>query len=353
MGLAYFLKNHTTLVLLAIFIIIVAIISWKFLGVVIIAASLAVVGMPLYKRLKAKLPASLSAIIVTVLICAIIAAILTSVAVILSQNITTLGLMFESIGMWFAHIFNIEFEIGAGFDLAEAISSMLTPEIALSAISLTTFIIISCILFFAVLYLFFIFGEKIVKDIISVIPEQSLPSMLLMGKKTKEILFALYIVHVLIALITFAVAIPYGMVMGLEFSNVLFIATLCGIFALIPVVGPIIVIIFVGLYCISIEDWYGLVITVTLGYFLTCILTDMILRPRLTAKSVKIRPMLMFIGFFGGAAVMGLIGFVLGPVILVIAMTGYEVFFKEMRGVKKEIDSAPDGVRLTEPENKQ
>ncbi|HJJ55096.1 MAG TPA: AI-2E family transporter [Methanocorpusculum sp.] len=353
MNLAYFLKNHTTLVLLAIFLIIVTIISWKFLGVVIIAASLAVVGMPLFRRLKSKLPTTLSATIVTVLICAIIVAILTSIAVILSKNITTLGLMFESIGRWAANLLNIEFTAGSGFDLAETITSVLTPEIALSAISLTSFIIICCVLFFAILYLFFIFGEKIVDDIVSIIPEQSLSSMLMMGKKTKEILFALYIVHVLIAVITFLVAIPYGLLLGVGFDTVLFIATLCGVFALIPVVGPIIVIIFIGIFCISMNNWYGLIITVTVGYFLTCVLTDIILRPRLTAKSVKIRPMLMFIGFFGGAAIMGLLGFVLGPVLLVIAMTGYEVFFKEMRDVKKEIDSAQDGVRLLEPENKQ
>jgi len=352
MGLAYFLKNHTILVLLAIFIIAVTIISWKYLGVVIIAASLAVVGMPLYRKLKAKLPIPLASSIVTILICAIIAGILSSIAIVLSQNITTLGIMFESIGGWFAGIFNIEFETGSGFDLAATISSFLTPEMALSAISLTTFIIVSCILFFAILYLFFILGDKIIADIRSIIPEKSLPSMLLMGKKTKEILFALYIVHVLIAVITFLVAIPYGLLMGVSFDMVIFLATLCGIFALIPVVGPIIVIIFIGLYCIAIGDWYGLIITVTVGYFLTCILTDLILRPRLTAKTVKIRPMLMFIGFFGGAAVMGLIGFVLGPVILIIAMTGYEIFFKEMREVKHEIDSAQDGVRLLEPENK-
>lgn len=352
MSLAYFLKNHTSLVLLAIFIIVVAIICWGYIGVIILAASLAVVGMPLYHKLNSKLPAPLSSTIVTILICAIIAGILGAVAIIFSNNIETLGLMFESIGSWAAHLLGLEFTPGSGLDLVEKIKSMLTPEMAITAISLATFIIIASILFFAVLYLFFIFGDKLIADIRSIIPEKSRESMHTMGQKTKEILFALYIVHVLIALITFCLAIPYGLLMGLDFQTVLFIAALCGVFALIPVVGPIIVIIFIAVYCISIGNWYGLIITVTIGYLLTCIVTDMFLRPRLTAKSVKIRPMLMFVGFFGGAAVMGLIGFVLGPVILVIALTGYEVFFKEMRAVKKEVDEAENGTYLLEPKNK-
>ena len=63
-------------------------------------------------------------------------------------------------------------------------------------------------------------------------------------------------------------------------------------------------------------------------------MTDIILRPKLTGKRVQIRPMLMFVGFFGGAMTMGLLGFVLGPVLLVLGITGYEIFFKEMRRMK-------------------
>jgi len=49
---------------------------------------------------------------------------------------------------------------------------------------------------------------------------------------------------------------------------------------------------------------------------------------------VKIRPMLMFVGFFGGAMAMGLLGFVLGPVLLILGITAYEIFIKEGRKKK-------------------
>ncbi|HJJ35818.1 MAG TPA: AI-2E family transporter [Methanocorpusculum sp.] len=352
MGLAYFLKNHTILVFLAILLIALTIISWKYLGIAIIAASLAVIGMPIHRKLRTKVPLPLSAALVTILICGIIVAILATIVVVLINNMGTLATMIDSILDWISSIFHITIPIGTGAELVNTLFSSISPQMAMSAISFGTFIVVSAILFFAILYLFFIFGEKIVNDIKTIIPEKSRPSMLLMGQKTKSILFSLYVVHVFIAVVTFAVAIPYCLIAGFGFGMSMFLATLCGIFALIPVVGPIVIIVFIGLYCISIGDWYALIITVTVGYFLTCIVTDMFLRPKLTAKSVKIRPMLMFIGFFGGAAVLGVIGFVLGPVLLVISLTGYEVFFKEMRTVKQEVDSAENGIYILNKENK-
>ncbi len=88
------------------------------------------------------------------------------------------------------------------------------------------------------------------------------------------------------------------------------------------------IIIFIGLYYLTLDDWYKLIIIVTVGYFLTCVLIDLILRPRLTAKFEKIRPMLMFIRLFGDAAVIGILGLVLGPVLPVRDMTEHEILLQ-------------------------
>lgn len=344
MGLAAFLKNHLSLLIVIALLIIILIVSWKYVAVIIIAASLAVVGMPLYKKLHKKLPAPLSSGIVTTLICAIIAAILILIVVVLVSDSGTLAEMLNRIVTFIANIFSIETSENVGTTIIDTIMTTLSPalpSIAVSAASGAAFLFVGCVLFYAVLYLFFIFGEKIWADIWSIIPEQSRPNVGLMAARTKDILFSLYIVNFIMALITFGLAIPFFLLLG--YGHVIFYSTLCGLFALIPVLGPLMVIIFVALFALSIGDWYGLILTATMGYFLTCILTDFFLRPKLTARRVKIRPMLMFVGFFGGAAVMGLLGFVLGPVLLILGTTGYEIFFKEMRTVKTEIDSADDG----------
>lgn len=212
------------------------------------------------------------------------------------------------------------------------------PKVVISVAELVpAIIIIDVILFFALLYCFIILGDRIWHDIWSVLPEHSKESVGLMAGKTKDILYSLYIVHVFIAVLTFFLAYPFFLLLG--YGHELFYATLCAVFTLIPFLGLIMVLIFVGLYSLSIGEWRGVLLICTVGYFLLCVVTDMILRPKLTGKKVQIRPMLMFFGFFGGAMIMGLIGFILGPVLLVLGITGYEIFIKEAKSMKEAADS--------------
>lgn len=341
MTVAAFLKNHFSLILVLALIIIILIVSWSYIAVAIFAASLAVVGMPLYRRLHRKLPAPFSSFIVTTLISAIIAAIFMIILLVLVSDSGTISEMINSIVAFIGNVFNLPVGADAGGSIVSTLLGVLSPalpEFVVSAASVGVYAFIGCILFYAMLYLFLIFGEKICADLWSIIPEQSRPNVGLMAGRTKDILFSLYIVNFVVALITFALAVPFFFLLG--YGHVTFYSVLCGLFALVPALGPLMIIIFVAVYAFSIGDWFGLILTMTMGYFLTCILTDFFLSPKLTAKRVKIRPMLMFIGFFGGAAVMGLLGFVLGPVLLVLGIAAYEIFFKEMRLVKKEIDTA-------------
>ena len=341
MTVATFLKNHFSLLLVLALIIIILIVSWSYIAVVIFAASLAVVGIPLYRKLHRKLPAPFSSFIVTTLISAIIAAIFTVIVLVLVSDSSTLAEMINSIVGFIGNLFGLPVGVDAGGSIVSTIINVLAPalpQFVVSAASVGVYVFIGCILFYSLLYLFLIFGERICADLWSIIPEQSRPNVGLMAGRTKDILFSIYIVNFIMALITFGLAVPFFLLLG--YGHVIFYSVLCGLFALIPVLGPLMIIIFVALYALSIGDWFGLILTMTMGYFLTCILTDFFLRPKLTARRVKIRPMLMFIGFFGGAAVMGLLGFVLGPVLLVLGIAAYEIFFKEMRQVKKEIDTA-------------
>ena len=109
--------------------------------------------------------------------------------------------------------------------------------------------------------------------------------------------------------------------------------------------ATLLVIIFVGIYALCLGDIRGVILIATVGYFLTCVLTDLIIRPKLTGQRVKIRPMLMFVGFFGGAMAMGLLGFILGPVLLILGITAYEIFIKEGRK-KKEKELVNEEIKI-------
>ena len=55
----------------------------------------------------------------------------------------------------------------------------------------------------------------------------------------------------------------------------------------------------------------------------------------LVGRRVKIHPVIMFIGIFGGMLTLGLAGFVLGPVIVVLLITSYRIYVQEKKECAK------------------
>ena len=46
-------------------------------------------------------------------------------------------------------------------------------------------------------------------------------------------------------------------------------------------------------------------------------------------QRAKVNGVLMFIAFFGGIAVMGVMGFILGPVFIALLIACYQIFIRE------------------------
>ena len=129
MTVAAFLKNHFSLLLVLALILIILIVSWSYIAVAIFAASLAVVGMPLYRKLHRRLPAPLSAGIVTTLISVIIAAVLAVIAAVLVSDSSTLSEMLNSIIAFVGNIFNLP----VGTDAGDSVVSTILNVLSLSA----------------------------------------------------------------------------------------------------------------------------------------------------------------------------------------------------------------------------
>lgn len=328
--------NFSIVVVCAVFLLIL-ILARNYLFIGIFALSLAVVMLPLHRRMIGKLPAWLSAGILTTVITGAIVAACMAIVIVLLSDVDYLVEMFRTIFSAFTQVLD---PVAAGTytdSLVTYVSNLLTtlfPKLLISAAGFVPQVLIDMVIFYALLYVCILFGDRVWGDIWSVLPETARPNIGLMAEKTRDILYSLYIVHVFIAVLTFFLA--YGFFMLLGYGHVPFYAMLCAVFALIPFLGPVMVLIFVGVYALSLGDWRGVILICTAGYFLLCVVTDIILRPKLTGRKVQIRPMLMFLGFFGGAMIMGLLGFVLGPVLLVLAITGYEIFFREMREKKSQ-----------------
>ncbi|MDV0441025.1 AI-2E family transporter [Methanorbis furvi] len=345
MNIGVFARDHFSLIVIAAIFLLTLILARDYLFIAVFSLSIAVVCMPLHRWLSKKVPDWISAGFIATGITAGVVGVGIGAIIVLLSDLEYLVFMLKTI---IDKIFLILGHAGGSHDVGgfvDALTSMITaafPKVVLGFAEFVPALIIDVILFFALLYCFIVLGDRIWDDLWSVLPETSKGNMGLMATKTKDILYALYIVHVFLAVLTFFLA--YGFFLMLGYGHEMFYAMLCAVFALIPFLGPIMVLIFVGLYSLAIGDWRGVILICTIGYFLLCVVTDIILRPRLTGRKVEIRPMLMFVGFFGGAMVMGLLGFVLGPVLLVLTMAGYEIFIKEARKGKQVQSEVTDSV---------
>jgi predicted PurR-regulated permease PerM len=133
---------------------------------------------------------------------------------------------------------------------------------------------------------------------------------------------------------TFIIAFVQGAVMGLVFwiagvPYTMFLTILSMFLSLVPLVGislvawPVaIILLLVG------QVWQG--IFVILMFLIVVANLDTILRPRLVPKGAYLNPALIILSVFGGLQLMGLIGALYGPVVMILLITSIEVYTKYM-----------------------
>jgi predicted PurR-regulated permease PerM len=139
-------------------------------------------------------------------------------------------------------------------------------------------------------------------------------------------------VWVIIAVLQFIVAsigfylfgFPYPLLMGL----------IAAILSLIPIIGPYLLYAPVGILTVMQGDvgigigilLYGL----TIGSFL-----DYVVRPYYAGKWAKVHPLVLLVGIFGGMALLGPAGIIIGPILFL----GITAVLKDIGGMKSEIKS--------------
>ncbi len=310
------------------------IVFWKLLDVVVLAISLAVVLYPMHLYCSRSVNRYLSAALVTgfVLVCFIITVVVSYT--IISQNSSIIKEIIGTIQNWVQNpatdprLFGFPFErqqVAAWLDQAEAIFVKYWYAIT----SDLSIIALKAVVFFISLYVFLLHGMHIRERIATRIPAGLKGYISTMSAATVDTLYAIYIVHIGISVLTFIIAIPFFLFLG--YGNVLFYSFLCALCELIPVLGSSIVFIFLGTYALSIGDINGVLILFFFGYIGVSALPEIYIRPVLMGRRVKLHPLVMFVGFIGGLITMGMAGFVLGPVLIVLLFTGYKILIEEKK----------------------
>jgi predicted PurR-regulated permease PerM len=133
---------------------------------------------------------------------------------------------------------------------------------------------------------------------------------------------------------TFVIAITQGLAMGLVLliagvPYVLFLTVISMFLSLVPLLGVSLVAWPVGIILIIGGDvWQG--IFVIAAFILVVANIDTVLRPYLIPKGAQLNPALIILSVLGGLSVMGLIGALYGPVVMILLVTSLDVYSKYM-----------------------
>lgn len=321
---------------------------WSFFDMVVLGASLAVVLLPLHRRLVRHVRPVLSAVIITVsLFCLIIVAAYIIITI-LRANAGILDQIFSTIASWLG---NPATQPGAfGVPISrETLSAWLAEGESLfvnywgTVVANLTLILYKGLVFFITIFLLLLKGEVLVERMHHHLPHPLKRYWDELAPVTVDTLYVIYIVQIAIAALTFFIAIPVFWLLG--YGNILFYSFLAAFCELIPILGSSVAFIVIGAYALALGDLKGVLILFLLGYVVVSALPEIYLRPVLVGRRVKIHPVIMFVGLIGGILTMGLAGFVLGPLIIVLLMRSYRIWTADRKGQEENVipeGGAPD-----------
>lgn len=148
--------------------------------------------------------------------------------------------------------------------------------------------------------------------------------------RTRETLFAIYVLQAATAAGTFLVSVVVFYVLGYEFF--LTLALVAGFLQFLPIVGPSFLIAGLALYRVTVGDVPGAILVAVFGGVLVAWLPDAIIRPRLARETAHLPGSLYFIGFTGGLLSLGPVGFIAGPLVVALLLEAAELLTEEVNG---------------------
>jgi len=328
----------------SIFLVILTILAfavfWSIMDMVLIGASLAIVLIPLHHRFSQHMRPWISALLMTLAVLGIFSAMGLITLAIFSSNSSTLTQMFTTIGNWLNDPMTNPMAYGIPFGKTSLINLLnegtaLFVDYQKTLIAYLPLILFKMFVFFVTLFMLFLKGEELRKKIIEHVPASLKKYINRLSDATGDTLYAIYYVQIAVAVLTFFMAIPVFYLLG--YGDIIFYAYFAAFCELIPIIGSSVAFILIGAYAQALGDTRGVLILFFLGYLIVSLVPEVYVRPVLVGRRVKIHPLIMFIGIVGGILTMGLAGFVLGPLIIVLIITSYRMYTEERKEQKRDI----------------
>ena len=313
------------------------------LDLVVVAVSIAVVARPLCSRICARTKnRHAAALATTLLVIFLLSAIVGFSAMMIWENMDyvaevgneILGLLDEGSGslpLGSLPVTAAEIDQWARVQVGEL--AALSGDLVLGI----PWAVLQLIVIFLVLYCCLVWGGPVLREALSLLPERNRQIAERISVPVKNTLYAIYIVHVSTALLTFLIAIPFFFILG--WGHEIFLALIAGIFQLFPLIGDSVLMAILLVYSIALGDLRSAVLIAAVGYPVVSALPDMYYRPMMMGSRAAIHPVYMWIGFFGGAIAMGTVGILIGPVIVALVVAGYGIFMEELERAGGEAGS--------------
>lgn len=326
-----------------ILLILATLLIWPFLSPILLALAMVVIMKPLYTKILSwpmiKGKTNLASGITVAIFCLIIAipllvagltavkqsANLISYFISQTENGAQSGLNVTIESLWN----NVSLEdrqqaVTAAREVAVSIGRWLTGLITSIGSGFFRFLTNAMIVIIVMFVLFPIYRNPDQKALMNLIPLPPAITSLYMDK-ANDMMVAMFKG-------IFVIAIVQGALMGLVLLIAgveawLFLGLLSMALAIMPVVGVSLVAWPVGILLIlGGSVWQGLF--VILMFLLVITNVDTYLRPKLVPKGISINPALVILSVFGGLQMMGIVGALYGPVIMILLVTSIEVYTK-------------------------
>jgi predicted PurR-regulated permease PerM len=181
-------------------------------------------------------------------------------------------------------------------------------------------------------------GPRIIEGVLSVVPLHR-PEKRLLLHELKRVTDAVFVGHVLVAFIQAFIGTVGFLVLGVPQAFLWgFVMLLASI---IPVLGPFVVWIPIGIYLLVTEGdvsgvfshsrrFAALGVLLVVGPVISTI--DNVLRPKLVGDRADVHPFLILVGALGGILVFGFTGFIVGPLVLSLFLAVLRVYRLHWRG---------------------
>jgi predicted PurR-regulated permease PerM len=330
------LRSHDLfpIVVIGIITLIACIVLWQIMDMVLLGGSLAIVLMPLHHRLSLRVRPIFSASLITLCVFLALAVSACITVLILAANVTTLTGMFASIGTWLEDpatnplSYGIPFGKAKLFEILNQANDFFVNYETTLTDQLSLYVFKTFVFFFSLSTLLY-HGDLLKKRFMSHMPQAICEWVGRLSAVTVDTLYAVYVVQVAIAVLTFFIALPVFVLLG--YGNVLFYSFLAAFCELVPILGSSSTFILIGAYALSLGDTRGVFILFIFGYLIVSCVPEIYIRPVLVGRRVKINAVIMFIGIIGGILTMGLAGFVLGPVMIVLLITSFRMYSSDRK----------------------